>query len=47
MLIEIKHRNGNALHTIEADNLKTAVEMLAKKGAYLEGAYLRRKCHHE
>ena len=45
-LIEIKHRSGSTLHTIEADSIKAAVEALVEKGANLgdanlRGAYLR------
>ena len=50
MIIEIKNLSGEILHTIEAENIKDAVETLVKRradlgdaylrGAYLEGAYL-------
>ena len=39
-LIEIKHRSGSTLHTIEADSIKAAVEALVEKGANLRGANL-------
>ena len=39
-LIEIKHWNGSTLHTIEADNIKSAIEALVKSGADLRGAFL-------
>ena len=40
MLIEIKHCIGKILHTIEADNLRSAVIALVNSGANLSGAYL-------
>ena len=40
MLIEIKHWNGNVLHTIEADNLWAAIVALVKAGADLSRANL-------
>jgi len=39
-LIEIKHWTGNILHTIEADNIKAAIEALVKVGTNLGGANL-------
>jgi len=42
MLIEIKHWKGNILHTIEADNLRAAVEALIRARANLSGANLSR-----
>jgi hypothetical protein len=39
-LIKIKHWNGSILHTIETDNLCTAINMLVKAGASLDGASL-------
>ena len=39
-IIEIKHRNGTILHTIEADSIKAAVEELNLRGADLSGADL-------
>jgi uncharacterized protein YjbI with pentapeptide repeats len=41
-MIEIKFwQTGNVLHSIEADSLKNAVEMLVRQGADLRGADLR------
>ena len=40
MLIEIKHCIGKILHTIEADNLRSAVIALVNSGADLSGANL-------
>ena len=40
MQIEIKTWNGTVLHTIEADNIRAAVEALANRGANLRGADL-------
>lgn len=41
-LIEIKSWiNGKVLHTIEADNIRAAVEVLVRQGAYLQGADLQ------
>ena len=39
-LIEIRHWNGNVLHSIEADSIKAAVELLLGRGADLSGAVL-------
>ncbi len=39
-IIKIKHLSGEVLQTIEADNLKTAIEALIRRGANLEGANL-------
>ena len=37
---QIKHWNGNVLHTIEADNIKAAMEALVKSEANLSGVNL-------
>ena len=40
MLIEIKNWSGRVLHSIEADSIKNAVELLVSRGANLSGANL-------
>ena len=43
MLAEIKSWvDGQTLHSLESDSLKSAIEFLVKQGAYLAGAYLAR-----